>query len=313
MKAFIIPDSGTIIAAFKSKQVLLTNSMVSNLNNAESAQLGKDTEGQGTMYFGGPVGVGGLQINTKVPPFDDVRVRQALQLAVHRQPLITILSGGIDTLGGAFPPGFWFSPTEAELADLPGYRELDGEKHPDDIARARELLAEAGFPDGFENHPSAPRTVVDYIDVAQILVDQLDRFLNIKANVRPMESAAGYAAYQAGRLGARVPGQWSHDSWDPDAIFGGLYLKDSTRNYSGWENERVNEIYALQTSESDLEKRRALVLEAADIIQNTDTQWVSLYWSLRGWYVDNRIQNFYVPSTIFHSLKFEHLWCDPAC
>jgi len=311
IKAFVISDHGTIIAALESQQVLMTNSMVSNLSNGEALELGKATVGQGTVYFGGPVGTAGLQINTKVAPFDDIRVRHALQLAIHRQPLITILSAEMDSLGGAFPPNFWFSPTDDELAQLPGFRELDGEKHPDDIAEARRLLAEAGFPDGFKTVVTA-RTAVEYVDIAQLLVDQLDRFLNIKASVKPMESAAGYAAYASGDWEIAAQGNGLM-IMDPDAVFGGLYLKDSTRNYSHWENERLNEIYKLQTSELDQEKRRELIFEAADILQNVDNQWVGLYWSMRSWYVDDRIQNFHVSATLFNQLKHEHLWCDPAC
>jgi hypothetical protein len=34
---------------------------------------------------------------------------------------------------------------------------------------------------------------------------------------------------------------------------------------------------------------------------------------MRGWYLDNRIKNFHVPSSSFVQLKHEHLWCDPKC
>ena len=310
MEAFIITDSGTVIGAYKTKQVLMGGSLTNNLNNAEALQLGKDTEGQGTVHFGGPVGVFVLQINSKVAPFDNVKVREAINLAIHRQPLITLLSAGVDTLGSPFPPGMWFSVNKDELAELPGYRELNGEKHPDDIARARELLAEAGFPDGFETTVTA-RTVVEFVDIAQILVDQLDRFLNIKANVRAMESGAGNAAYKSGdwELAANGTGMMITD---PDALFSSLYTTDASRNYSKWDNPRINEIFDLQTREQDQDKRRELVLEAGDILM-VDSPAVGLYWSLRNWYVDNRIQNFNVPSTPHNQLKFEHLWCDPAC
>ena len=308
MKAFIIIEKGTIIAAFKGKQVLMANSSMS-LGVAEMLELGKDTAGQGTVHWSSG-SLYGMMINTKVAPFDNRKVRLALQLGIHRQPLIKIITAGKGTLGSPFAPNFWFSITEDEVAELPGFRELNGEKHPEDIDRARELLAEAGFPDGFETALTA-RTVGDYVAGAQILVEQLDRFLNIKANVRVMESVAGKAAFRSGdfQLGMGAGGFIIPD---PDATIGGIYGKNASYNPSHWETPRLTEIFELQAKEQDKDKRRELLLEAADIMMFEDTEWVGLYWSVTGRYVDNRIQNFYAPVPA-KEMKYEHLWCDPAC
>ena len=147
MTHFIIVDTGTIIAAFKARQVLMTNSMVSNLSNAEALQLAEEMKGELTVYWAGPVGYAGLLLNTTKAPLDNQKVRKAIHLALHRQPFVETFSKGLDFLGTPTPPGAWYGLSLEESAQLPGFRESEpGVKHPDDIAEAQRLMAEAGFP-----------------------------------------------------------------------------------------------------------------------------------------------------------------------
>ena len=90
--------------------------------------------------------------------------------------------------------------------------------------------------------------------------------LGIKATVQPEEPAAGYVRYEAG--------DWSlgfHGNgilvMDPDQLVAGSYLSKATRNYSGWEPERVRELYDAQIVETDTAKRRELVLELGTTCQ----------------------------------------------
>lgn len=84
--------------------------------------------------------------NITRPPFGDLRVRQALSLAIDRERL------SADTLGGATEAAAKFLPANAE--DAAGVEGADGKEHgvAFDAERARRLLAEAGFPNG-ENFP----------------------------------------------------------------------------------------------------------------------------------------------------------------
>ena len=80
------------------------------------------------------------------PPFDDLRVRKALHLAVDRQALIKTVALGEGSIDPPLMPGWrtgWAIPQE-ELLRLPGYRQPKDE----DIAEARRLLADAGYPGG---------------------------------------------------------------------------------------------------------------------------------------------------------------------
>jgi len=79
-----------------------------------------------------------LSTNNKMPPFDNVKVREALAHAINRQAIIDGAMFGYGT-----PIGTHFAPHNPAYVDLTGNSAFDQDK-------ARALLAEAGFPDGFE-------------------------------------------------------------------------------------------------------------------------------------------------------------------
>jgi peptide/nickel transport system substrate-binding protein len=307
MKYFIINDSSRIVAAYKAEQVLLTAYLNSNMNVREAQELAEDREGKGQVFYAGPTVWLGLLINTKEEPFTDVRVRQALQLVLHRQAFSEIFGAGLYPVGAPFPPDVWFYYSSEELNELPGIRQTaDGEKHPEDIAEAQRLMADAGYADGFETTILAAN-FLSFPEMAQVAADQMKRWLKIDATVQPEEPAAGYVRYEGGdwKLGFHGNGILV---LDPDQIIGGAYLSTGTRNYSEWEPPKIRELYAAQQQESDLEKRRQLVLEMGDYLLYEDTHNVVTHWGLLIPYVDNRIKNYNVASGFANHSNKEHLW-----
>ena len=84
------------------------------------------------------------------------------------------------------PPGQWYSMSREEAAQAPGFRELNGEKHPEDLAEARRLMKEAGLENGFDTVITA-RIAIQYPEVAELVSEQLERFINIRSTVRTLE------------------------------------------------------------------------------------------------------------------------------
>jgi peptide/nickel transport system substrate-binding protein len=307
MNYYIINDSQSILGAYKAEQVLMTVYLNSNLNVREGQELQDHREGKGRVFFAGPTLWHGMLINTEKAPFDDVRVRRALNLILHRQAFNEIFGAGEYLIGSPLPPDQWFGRTSEEWESWPGLRQTDaGDKHPDDIAEAQRLMAEAGYEDGFETTILAAN-FLSFPDMAQVAANQMERWLGIEATVQPEEPAAGYVRYEAG--------DWSlgfHGNgilvMDPDQLVAGSYLSKATRNYSAWEPETIRDLYEAQLRETDTEKRRELVLEMGDYLANEDTHVAITTWAMLVPYVDNRIKNYNVASGFANHTNKEHLW-----
>ena len=126
-----IGDTATLINALLAGDVDGTNNMA-----AEALDVFR-TDPRFKVLVGTTEGEVVLATNNSKPPFDDIRVRQAMAHAIDRQALID----GV-TYGYSQPIGSHFAPHNPYYIDLTG-------TYPHDLDRARELLAEAGHPDGF--------------------------------------------------------------------------------------------------------------------------------------------------------------------
>ena len=307
MKYFIINDSSRIVSAYKADQVLMSVYLNSNMNVREGQDLARAKEGQGRVFFAGPTLWHGLLINTNAEPFTDVRVRRAINLVLHRQAFNETFGAGEYLIGSPLPPDQWFSYTTEEWLQYPGLRQTpEGDKHPDDIAEAQRLMADAGFADGFETTILAAN-FLSFPDMALVAANQMERWLNIKATVQPEEPAAGYVRYEGGdwKLGFHGNGILV---MDPDQLVAGSYLSAATRNYSAWEPAEIRRLYDEQIIESDIERRRELVLEMADYLANEDTHVAITTWAMLVPYVDNRIKNYNIASGFANHTNKEHLW-----
>ena len=158
MTYFIVTDQDTTMAAFRAGQVLGHVHPFNGLSNSQNQELAELARDEGRVLWQGPMALFFLNMNAGKPPFDDARVRRALNLVTHREPFIAEFAAGMGLLGGPFPPNTWFSLSEEELLRMPGYRTSSGGgTHPDDVAEARRLMEEAGLADrGFEVGILAP-------------------------------------------------------------------------------------------------------------------------------------------------------------
>ncbi|HZH29094.1 MAG TPA: ABC transporter substrate-binding protein [Azospirillaceae bacterium] len=116
-----------------------------------------------------------LAFNNAKPPFNDVRVRRAIQHAIDRKQLIDGAMSGFGT-----PIGSFFAPHRQGHVDLTG-------QYPYDPAKAKQLLAEAGFPGGFETTLRLPPPA--YARKGGELVQAFLAEVGIRAQIVPMEWA----------------------------------------------------------------------------------------------------------------------------
>lgn len=307
MRHFIIGDVARVFAAFKGGQLDMCATPFCNLPILDALKVAGDSEGELVALRIEGVGARAFLMNTNVAPFDDARVRRAMHLVMHRQPIIEILSKGAYPLGGPLRPNFWYTRTEAELEKLPGYRQTaDGKKHPDDIAEAKRLLAEAGVPDGFK------LTIKSYtpgnnVENTQLWAEQLRNFLGWDVSIETGGFGAIFGAYAKQDYVMGIIGNSLLVPDSPLDIFNGLYSPTGTRNYTKWTQPRLTEIFEELKTVTDRPVAAALAREAEDILMN-DTYLVMNFWETHIWLVNTRVKGFFAPNTLFGNMKHEHQW-----
>ena len=310
---YIITTPATLLAQIDGGQIDMANSPGSNLTAPEVYELEQRTNSQyvGHDVFGGATR--GFMLNIKREPFSDHRVRQAINLAIDRQKHN---ARGLHGAGRGHCPLVGMANTLEECVTWPGMRPKDTPGGQEDIARARELLAEAGYPDGFEAQYTV-RQVGTYVDECSVIKQDLEEHLGITGSIETLPSAAGYAKYGTARP-ADATGDWEISCQadgmvvlDPDAIYGGIFLKGGTRNYTDWEAPEVNAWYEAQKVELDPEKRREINKEAELWLHEfSNNHWVSLTLGKSFWIMNHDIKGFSAPQTIQYGFKQEHLWLD---
>ncbi|MDD3346160.1 ABC transporter substrate-binding protein [Oscillibacter sp.] len=164
----IIENADSLMMSLQSGAIDLCG----HLTSTQTAQLGDDFDvAEGTMNL-----VQALYLNNAEAPFDDVRVRQALSYAVDRQAIIDLAFDGYGSpIGSSMYPAFGKYFDES----LTDYYACDAE-------RSKRLLAEAGYPDGFEMTITVPSNYKPHMDTAEVLVQQLAA-VGVRATIAPIE------------------------------------------------------------------------------------------------------------------------------
>ena len=164
----IIENADSLVMSLQSGAI----DLFSHLTTTQAAQLGDDFQIlEGTMNL-----VQALYLNNAVEPFSNEKVRQALCYAVDKQQIIDLAFDGYGSpIGSSMYPAF----QKYFVEDLTDY-------YPYDPERAMELLAEAGYPDGFTMTITVPSNYQPHIETAQVLVEQL-KAVGITAEIHLVE------------------------------------------------------------------------------------------------------------------------------
>ena len=251
VKYFIIPDEGTTKAACRTMKIL----MCGGLDTTEQAGFTKEL-GDKIHFEQSPARWGGNFINmsTLNKPFDDVRVRRAVAYAVSREDALKVLWEGQGYDQGYMPAKGPWAISKEELAKFPGYGP-DVEKN---RAEAKRLLAEAGYPNGF-NVTLGVRKVAGVEGDSIFLKDQLAK-IGVIGTLQIIETQAAYELLGKGDYQIFT---WStaYAFDDPDAIFAEHYLCNAPRNYSMLCIPEVDALYEKQTVATDPATRKKLVNE----------------------------------------------------
>ncbi len=146
--------------------------MYARVTSAQVSQLSDNFEVyEGTMNL-----VQALYLNNAVEPFNNEQVRQALCYAIDPQTIMDFVSDGKGTeIGSSMFPSF------GKYFD-----ESLNDTYNQDVAKAKELLAEAGYPNGFDFTITVPSNYTQHVDTAQVLVEQFKE-IGVNATIQEVE------------------------------------------------------------------------------------------------------------------------------
>jgi len=234
-------------------------------------------------------------INARVKPFDDARVRRAINLVLNKQGLIQAYSTQeqID-LSRWVPHGGVFATPRDTIATLPGYRADKTQ----DIADAKKLLADAGFPDGIPGVELLCATVAPQAEIlAPGIQDQLKRTLNIDIKIRVAERSLLVEDEKAGKF-TLVLDTPSGPISDFSPIGNTYFKTGGSQNFGGYSNTKFDALLKQSDAELDQAKRKAMMDQMQDLLDQ-DPPWLFigytdhlLMWraNVKGLALDKRVQ-----------------------
>lgn len=201
-----------------------------------------------------------------VAPFKDKRVRQAFAMAIDRDLIVNETLGGQNTRAdGILPPG------------VLGHREKAA-VYPFDVAAAKKLLAEAGYPDG-KGFPSIKIAFrgeqTDVQLVADSVAVQIKDNLGISVGQEPMEWGS-YLDRNNKKQNPFFHMRWAADFLDPQNFISLFFMKDGNENKIFYSNPKVDELCSKADAEQDEAKRLQMYAEAEDIVLQ-DAPWIPIY------------------------------------
>ncbi|MHC9236639.1 ABC transporter substrate-binding protein [Pseudooceanicola sp. 502str34] len=238
----IVPeDSSRVISLMAGEADVVANVPPILLKRLQNDENVKEVRADGfrTMYLG---------LNNTLPPFDNRLVREAMQYAVDADALVKGVLGGVGRTGGTF-----FSPALPGTIDLPATT-YDPEK-------AKALLAEAGYPDGFETTFYAPtgRYLMDR-QISEAIQAQLAE-VGIKAQIQSPDFAAFLATLREGEKAAMFFIGLGSPTGDPGLSLDGVLKCNAGSNFWKYCNAELDALMLTQRDAMDFDKREAILTE----------------------------------------------------
>jgi len=237
-----------------------------------------------------------MRYNITKKPFNDVRVRQALGLAIDKERITKkITRAGEQPANNLTPPGIAHYHAPPGL----GY----------DPERARKLLAEAGYPGGkgfprfeFMVDGSAGGGAKINVRVAVELQEMWRDELGIEMEIRQVEWKV-YLANQSKMAFDVCRASWIGDYNDADTFLN-MFMSNNGNNRTGWKNPHYDDLIREADMQIDLDKREKIFQEAETILIHDENPIVPLYFYVGFNYFDpNKIKGIYLNVLDAHPLN----------
>ncbi|PPA85661.1 ABC transporter substrate-binding protein [Brevibacillus laterosporus] len=248
----VIPDNSARLTALTSGEIDIMDGL--NPDDAKSVKENKDLQ----LFVRPSMNAGWLGFNIEKKPLDNVKVRQAMGHAVDKQGMIeAFYSGFAQPATNPLPPSIWSH--NDQIKD----REYNLEK-------AKQLLTEAGYPNGFKVKFWAMPVPRPYIINGQKMAEAIQqdfKKIGIDAEIVSMDWATYLDKTKKGEQELYLLG-WTGDNGDPDNFLNNHFNKNNIggSNRSFYKDEKVTDLLVKAQSEVDVAKRTEIYNEIQQII-----------------------------------------------
>lgn len=275
----VIPDPSTQSMMFQNGELDLLDLDYLDSSVVDSTYK---TQYADNLDYGNRLAITYMSMNQNIEPFNDVRVRKAVQMAIDRQALLDAVYNGDGNLeDGIFPQGLvGYNP------DLQGTITYDPEG-------AKALLAEAGYPDGFTMQFDADNSASSSVMLLYQIIQQQLAEVGITVTINSMDESSWLDLRSSGEMNSFI-GTWTADYNDPDNFiytFFGNEEKTKLRslNYPDTEvMQRVADARAIV----DTEERMAEYADLEYKIVIEDAAWVPLFSRQHLFAVGDNVESF---------------------
>lgn len=227
--------------------------LVAHLTSDQVANLGNGyTVLEGTMNL-----VQAIFLNNAVAPFDNMKVRQAMCYAIDVPAMLALTADGHGTpVGSAMYPSFgkYFDP---ELANA----------YPHDAQKAKALLSEAGYADGFTFTIKVPSNYTPHVNTAVVLAQQLKE-VGITANISQIDWNTWLTDVYSNRDYEGTVCGFDASVLTASAMLA-RYCSDSGKNMFNYANAEFDETYAKAQATTDDAEQTALYRRCLEILSET--------------------------------------------
>ncbi len=186
-------------------------------------------------------------MRTDVEPFDDERVRQAFRLVVDREQMIEQVLSGHGRVGNDM-----FAPYDPAYPEFP--------QRTQDIAEAKRLLAEAGYPDGIDIELATAPIQAGVVEAAQVYAEQAAE-AGIRVTINRMDLTTYWGGYLEYPFSQSF---WYTRNFLPQSNSGSM--PDAPFNETHWADEEFVQLVEQARGETDDDARGALIEEAQRIM-----------------------------------------------
>lgn len=228
------------------------------------------------------LGMNYFMLNEKIGPLSDASVRKAIQMAIDRQSILDVIYGGDGKLEDGIYPSGCLSYSEANQ----GWLKYDPEA-------AEKLLADAGYPDGFEMEIALDSGSADTAQNTVQIISQNLNDIGIKANIKTYDHASWLDLRNSGDMNSFLA-LWILDYNDPDNIIYTFFgSEDNTKIRSdNYPDTATIERVAAARAIVDQDERMAEYAALEKKLVQDDAVWVPLFSLKHLFVISDRVEDF---------------------